>query len=142
MKLECSLDKIKYAVTQAEKITGKNLTLPILNSILIIASGKSIKIRSTNLSLGIEIEIPAKIESEGVVAIKGDITSNAFSGMSGDTVSLELKGENLLVTTKSSRMMIKTVPHEDFPTIPVVSGDTVVLRYRIAVNGSMWQTTI
>ena len=58
MKLECSVEKIKNALYQSDRITGKNLTLPVLNSILLIASGKSLKLRSTNLSLGIEIEIP------------------------------------------------------------------------------------
>jgi len=51
--------------SQVERITGKNLTLPILSSVLLVASTKSLKLRSTNLSLGIEIEIPAKVEKEG-----------------------------------------------------------------------------
>ena len=54
MKLECEIEKIKNAVSQVERITGKNLTLPVLNSILFIASGKSLKLRAANLSLGIE----------------------------------------------------------------------------------------
>ena len=57
MKLECGLEKIKNAISQTERITGKNLALPVLNSILLIASNKSLKLRSTNLSLGIEVEI-------------------------------------------------------------------------------------
>ena len=71
MKVECQIEKIKKALVDADKITGKNLTLPILNSILIIASGKSLKFRSTNINLGIEIEIPAKIEKEGIIAVHG-----------------------------------------------------------------------
>lgn len=135
MKLECSLEKIKNAILQAEKITGKNLTLPILSSILIIATGKSVKVRSTNLSLGIEIEIPAKIEKEGVAAIKGDIAGGSFSGMIGDTVTLEHTGESLVVKTKSSRVLIKTLPHEDFPTIPIVSGEKIVLPLQKFISG-------
>ena len=45
MKIECLVEKIKNAISQTERITGKNLTLPILNSILLIASGKSLKLR-------------------------------------------------------------------------------------------------
>ena len=52
MKLECELEKIRNAISYAERITGKNLTLPVLSSILLIASNKSLKIRATNLSLG------------------------------------------------------------------------------------------
>jgi len=40
MKLECKVEEIKNAVSQVERITGKNLTLPVLNSILLIASNR------------------------------------------------------------------------------------------------------
>ena len=61
MKLECGVEKLKSAVYQAERITGKNLTLPVLNSILLTAGAKSLKLRATNLSLGVEVDIPAKV---------------------------------------------------------------------------------
>lgn len=135
MKFECSLDKIKNAVIQTEKITGKNLTLPILTSILVIASGKSIKIRSTNLSLGIEIDIPGKIEKEGVVAIRGDVFSGALSHVNGDIVLFEQIKESVLIKTKNAKTIVKTLPHEDFPTIPIVTGNTIVLPSRKFIDG-------
>ena len=123
MKLECSVEKIKSAIFQVEKITGKNLTLPVLNSILIIASGKSLKLRATNLSLGIEIEIPAKIEKEGIMAISGTTLSSVFSNFSqNESVFFEAKESNLLIKTKKSQIRLKSQPHEDFPTIPIVVG--------------------
>ncbi|MEK7140740.1 MAG: hypothetical protein AAB815_03065 [Patescibacteria group bacterium] len=53
MKIECGIEKIKDGIYKAERITGKNLTLPVLNAVLFVASGKSLKIRATNLSLGV-----------------------------------------------------------------------------------------
>lgn len=123
MKLECKTEDIKNKVSQVEKITGKNLTLPILNSILLIASGKTLKFRATNLSLGIEVEIPAKIEKEGVVAISGSVLSGVFSNViQNETVSIESVDGNLLVKTKKSKIKLKGQPSDDFPTIPRVSG--------------------
>ena len=81
MKLECGIEKLKNGILQVEKITGKNLTLPILSSILLIASDGLLKLRATNLSLGIEIEIPAKIEKEGTVAILGQVLGGIFSNV-------------------------------------------------------------
>ncbi len=123
MKIECSIEKIKNAVSQVERITGKNLTLPVLSSILIIASGKSLKLRSTNLNLGIEIEIGAKIEREGTLAISGAVLNSVFSNISqNENISLEEKDGNLLIKTKKSQIKLKSQPHEDFPTIPIVTG--------------------
>ncbi len=136
MKIECSIEKIKNAIFQVEKITGKNLTLPILNSILLIASGKSLKLRSTNLSLGIEIEIGAKIEKEGTLAISGSVLNAVFSNVSqNENVYLEEKDNNLLIKTKKSQIKLKSQPHNDFPTIPIVSGNSFEIESKKLIEG-------
>ncbi len=136
MKIECGIEKIKNAISQAERITGKNLTLPVLNSILLSASGKSLKLRSTNLSLGVEIEIPAKVEQEGVLAISGSVLSGIFSNITGnDNVFLEGVDGNLSVKTKKSKIKIKGNPHEDFPTIPLVEGSSFEIDSKKFTDG-------
>ncbi|MEX2052281.1 MAG: DNA polymerase III subunit beta [Candidatus Paceibacterota bacterium] len=136
MKLECGVEKIKNGILQAERITGKNLTLPVLNSILLTASGKSLKLRSTNLNLGVEIEIPAKIENEGVVAVSGSVLSGIFSNIVGnESVILESNDGNLMVKTKKSRIKIKGNQHEDFPTIPQVEGSNFEIDSKKLIEG-------
>ena len=123
MKIECSVEKIRNAISQTERVTGKNLTLPVLNSILLITSNKHLKLRATNLSLGVEIEVPAKVEKEGTVAVSGAVLNAMFSNFSqNENVQLEDKDGNLLVKTSKSQITLKGQPHEDFPTIPAVSG--------------------
>ena len=65
MNITCTTEKLKNAVSLADRMTGKALTLSTLHAILLTASGKSVKIRSTNLALGIEIEIPAVVKEAG-----------------------------------------------------------------------------
>lgn len=136
MKLECSVERIKNAISQVERITGKNLTLPILNSVLLIAAGNLLKFRSTNLSLGIEIEIPAKIEKEGILAISGSILNAVFSNISqNENVFIEDNGGNLLIKTKKSQTKLKSQPSEDFPTIPIVKGVSFEMDSNKLVDG-------
>jgi len=136
MKVECSIEKIKNAISQVERITGKNLTLPILSSVLLIASGKSLKLRSTNLSLGVEIEIPVKVEKEGTLAISGTILNAIFSNISqNENVHLEEKDGNLLIKTKKTQIKLKSHPHEDFPTIPMVNGDSFEIESKKLIDG-------
>jgi DNA polymerase-3 subunit beta len=136
MKLECSIEKIKSALMTVEKITGKNLTLPVLGSVLWVATNKTLKLRATNLNLGIEIEIPAKIEKEGVVAIRGDILSSLFSVINNnESVRFELIENNLSVKTKTNTILLKSVPHEDFPTIPIVEGDNFTINSKKLIEG-------
>ena len=136
MKIECSVEKIKNAVSQAERITGKNLTLPVLGAVLLSASQKSLKIRSTNLSLGVEIEIPAKVEEEGVLAISGSVLNAVFSNISpNENILIENKDGNLLVKSKKSQIKLKSQPHEDFPTIPQVSGSIFEIDSKKLIDG-------
>ncbi len=136
MKTECSVEKIKSAISQVERITSKNLTLPILNSILIIASGKSLKFRSTNLSLGIEVEIPAKIEKDGILAVSGSVLNAVFSNISqNENIFLENKDGNLLIKTKKSQIRLKSQSHEDFPTIPMVTGSSFKIEAKKLTEG-------
>lgn len=136
MKLECGVEKLKDAVLQAERITGKNLTLPILNSILLTASGKSLKLRSTNLSLGLEIEILAKVEKEGVVAVSGSVLAGIFSNISqNEMISIESVDGNILIKTKRNKIKLKGELTEDFPTIPVVTGNSFEIEARKLVDG-------
>jgi len=136
MKIECSIEKIKKALVSVERITGKNLTLPVLGSILWVATDKTLKLRATNLNIGIEVGVPARVEKEGVVAVRGDVLSSLFSILQGDfNVIFELINGNLLVKTKTSTILLKSIPHDDFPTIPIVSGDSFVVSSKKFIDG-------
>ena len=136
MKLECSILKLKSAILKVEKITGKNLTLPVLDSILFIANGNILKLRATNLSLGAEIEIPAKILKEGSVLIKGDVLSNVFGNLYQDgVIYLESINNNLSLKIKDNNILLKCQPFEDFPTIPNMSGSNLKLPIKKFIDG-------
>ncbi len=136
MKLECSIEKIKNALSVVDRITGKNLTLPVLGSVLWVATDKTLKLRATNLNIGIEVVVPAKIEKEGVVAIRSDVLSSLFSVLSGDSiVSFELVSGNLLVKTKQNTIILKSIPSDDFPTIPIIEGDVIEISAKKFIEG-------
>lgn len=137
MKLECSMEKLRDAVARAEKITGKNSSLESLRSILFIASGKSLKIRSTNLSLGLEIEIPAKIDEEGEVVVLGEVINNTLLNIGGQEkiVAIESKENNLYLNSKKTKVLIKSSGSEDFPTIPAVEGKSFEIAADKLVEG-------
>lgn len=104
----------------ADKIAGKNLTLPILSCLLLDASdGSSLKIRATNIDLGIELTVPAKIIKKGKVAVPGSVLEHLVSGIyDSNTISLSAEGANLLVSTPKSKTLIKSFEADDFPTLP------------------------
>lgn len=122
MKVECLLEKLKSSVSQIEKVSGKNLTLPILGAISIQTDDSVLILRATNLNIGAEVRIPAKILEHGTVAVSATLLAQICSGLTGDTpVTLEAVNENLLIQTKRAKMTLKSMSAEDFPTLPKIT---------------------
>jgi len=121
MKLELIKNKLKEVVSIAERVTGKNLSLPILSAILLEAKDNTLKIKATNLDVGLEIELPAKITEEGSVAVSAGVLSGFLGNINKeDKVKIETIKENIHISTGRSSTLIKCFPADDFPVIPRV----------------------
>ncbi|MEX0672778.1 MAG: DNA polymerase III subunit beta [Candidatus Paceibacterota bacterium] len=121
MNVECVKDKLEQALTKATRVTSKNVTLPVLQCVLLEAADNQLLIRATNLDLGVEIGLSVKVKEEGIVAVPGSILASFLSHVSDESVTLEREGEQLVVKTASASTKINTYDHEDFPTIPRVT---------------------
>ncbi len=136
MKVTCEIKKLQNAVSLADKMTGKNLSLPTLHAIHLEVKGKEIKIKATNLAIGIEVTIPADVAEEGSVLIKGDILSSVCSHLKGDNeVALSLENENLTITTEHNTTVVKCLPNDDFPTLPVVEENEFNIKTKDLIDG-------
>lgn len=110
--------ELKKGLTFAEKITGKNLTLPILNNLLIEALPNFIKISSTDLEVGIEWWGPCKTEKEGSIAVPAKFLSQLAGSLSEEKINIKNKGSNLLIEGKNIKTQVKGFSSEEFPIIP------------------------
>ena len=97
----------------------KSATLPALSSIMLIAGDEGIKLRATNLETGIDLKLPGKITTDGVVAIPAVILQQIASAFTQEgSITLEHTGDILTLTSGTGKSSIKTVPYDDFPSIP------------------------
>ena len=125
MKFEILKENIVKELSQAEKITGKNLTLPVLSAVLIEAGKNTITIRATNLDLGIELVTPAKVIEMGKVAISARIILSFLNNIKdGEKLEFELVGGVLKINSSFSTVSINTFPSEEFPLIPRIEAET------------------
>src|ERR1035437_1044553 len=125
MKIECVKDKFLEAVQKIDKVTGKNLSLPILSCVSMEARGGDVLLKATNLDMGIEINFPAKVITPGKVAIPNSTLLQFLSNLSSnEKISLESLDGVVHITTKNISTKIKTQPHEEFPIIPRVTDGT------------------
>ncbi len=107
---------VHIAARFAEK---RNATLPALSAILIIAGDDGIKLRATNLETGVDLKLEGKLKNNGVVAVPAAILQQIAGSLTGDDdITLEHSGDILSLKSGTGKSSIKTVPYDDFPTIP------------------------
>ena len=110
--------ELKKGLSFTEKITGKNLTLPILNNLLIEALPNFLKISSTDLEVGIEWWGHCKTEKEGSIAVPAKFISQLVGVLPEEKIDIKTKGNNLLIEGKNIKTQIKGFSSEEFPIIP------------------------
>jgi len=121
MKVESIKSVLKDALLIADRVAGKHLSLPVLSQTLFLASENGITLRATNLDLGVEITVPAKVAVEGAIAVPGAVLGNYLALIQNERdVVIELVGQNLAVTSGKHSTIIKCLPYEDFPSIPLI----------------------
>lgn len=121
MKIECLKENILRAVVAGERATGKKLPLASLGKVLIEAKNKGLIIRATNLDLGVEIRVPAKVHKEGRILVSGSLLASHINNLLPQaTVLIETTDNNLLINTPSSSAIFTTEPAEDFPELPKI----------------------
>ncbi|HPX94087.1 MAG TPA: DNA polymerase III subunit beta [Candidatus Moranbacteria bacterium] len=124
MKLTCTQENFKKAIYSTERVVGKQITLPILENILLETDHGMLKISATNLEIGVFLKIGAKIEQEGAITVPAKLLSNFVNNLpSESTVSLEVKDQTLFIESGSSKAQIKGLGSQDFPIIPEMDGD-------------------
>jgi len=124
MKIECIKERLVEAVGRAEKVSGRNPTLPILSGLHLKAIKNNLIIRATNLDLGISITIPVKVIEPGELVVSAHILNSFLNSLTKEKIIiLNLKGQTLNVSTDSTETSIKTLSTEDFPIIPEIKDE-------------------
>ncbi|MGE4554709.1 MAG: DNA polymerase III subunit beta [Candidatus Paceibacterota bacterium] len=120
MKFIILLENLKKGIDLAEKIAGKNFTLPILNNILLKTSKNKLHILSTDLEVGIEVILSGKNEEnqDEEIVVPSKIFSNFLHNLSEEKIILETKNQILKVKGGKYEAEFSLLNPEDFPIIP------------------------
>ncbi|MCX6765395.1 MAG: DNA polymerase III subunit beta [Candidatus Moranbacteria bacterium] len=124
MKLICTQENFKKAIYNTERVVGRQITLPILENILLETEKGMLKASATNLEIGVSLKIGAKIEKEGKITVPAKLISGFVSNLPiSDTISLEVKNSILKISSGEYDAQIKGLGAQEFPIIPELEGD-------------------
>lgn len=137
MNFTCNRELIQKYIINADRVTGKNLSLPILNSVLITTNKNNVIIRSTNLEVGVEFQIEADIKNEGSIALPGALLSNILTSIPDEKeITITAVDGICKIITKNKNITVKGFIPDDFPTIPIIlEGETITIQSNIFIQG-------
>ncbi|MEK7503442.1 MAG: DNA polymerase III subunit beta [Patescibacteria group bacterium] len=121
MKIIILKENLNNGLNIIGRIAGKNLTLPILNNILIETEGSFINLSSTDLELGIKYWLLAKIEKEGKITIPSKILTSFIGLLPNKKLTLEAKNQTLFIDCDDQNTQIKGLDAQDYPIIPMIN---------------------
>ena len=120
LKIICLQENIKNGLVVSERISGNNLSLPILNNSLMETVNGFLKISSTDLEIGVEVVVSCKVEIEGVVVVPTKTFLNLINKLPNTKLKMEDVGGNLKISTDDTKTNIPIMNKEDFPIIPKI----------------------
>ncbi len=142
MKIEINKNNLLKALTRADKITGKNVSLIVLQCVIIKTLENEIEISATNLELGIKVYVPAKIERSGEVAISSSILVSYLNNLlQEEKLVIEHQDQILRIIGNKSETQVNTFSTSDFPSIPKVESDKkCIMEVQDLIEGlkSVW----
>jgi DNA polymerase-3 subunit beta len=131
MKVTCTQENLAHGLQVVSHVASKNISLPILNNVLLTAEKGLLRLATTNLEIGIVASVRGKIEQEGAFTVQAKTLNDYINLLPKENVNLELTGQDLKIKGKKSKTVMKGTPASEFPIIPEVEAKT---KYEIKTH--------
>src|SRR3989344_7978128 len=111
-------ENLEKGLSIIERVTGKNISLPILDNVLISAEHNFLNLVSTDLESAVKLWMLAKIIKQGKVCVSAKVFMNLVSLLPNEKITLSEEKGNLYIESHTSKNKIQGLNPEEFPLIP------------------------
>src|SRR4030043_2378674 len=120
MKLSCTQENLNRGLGLVSRMISSRTALPILGHALLKTDKGRLKLSATDLEIGINTWIGAKVEKEGVITIPGRLLSDFIAVCDDKKINLSTEKQDLNLKSEKYQAKIKGTNAEEFPLIPEV----------------------
>ena len=120
LKLTCLQTHLAPKLKLVQKAVATKTTLPVLNTILFEVSSGRLRLRGTNLELGLTTYLPAQLGSDtGDLCLPAALVTELIGEFPDDGIKLvELNGHQLHITCGDHDLTISGLAAVEFPIVP------------------------
>jgi DNA polymerase-3 subunit beta len=130
MKISCLQENLTKGLgVVGRAVASRSTTLPVLSNIMLSTDNGRLKLSATNLEIGINCWIGAKIEQEGAITVPARTFADLVNTLPPDRIDMELsvRTQTLHLRCGRSEANIKGIDAQEFPLIPSPEGDEPIL---------------
>jgi DNA polymerase-3 subunit beta len=125
MKVSCLQENLAKGLSVVGRAVSPRSTLPVLGNVLLATETGRLKLSATNLEVGINCWIGAKVEEEGATTVPARTFIDLVNALPPERVDMELivRTQTLNLCAGRSEANVKGIDAQEFPVVPVPEGE-------------------
>lgn len=121
MKVTCLQENLSKGLSIVGRAVSPRSTLPVLGNVMVTTDGGRLKLTATDLEVGINCWVGAKVEEEGATTVPARTFIDLVNALPPGQIDMELivSTQTLNLSTPRSESNIKGIDAQEFPIVPV-----------------------
>lgn len=138
MRVSCLQENLAKGLSIVARAVSTRSTLPVLGNILLEAKSGQLRLAATNLEIGINCWISAKVDDEGAITVPARLLLDLINGLPPERVDMEatVRTQTLHIRCNRIDANIKGIDAKDFPLIATISGQGEAEDGAMQIDGS------
>jgi len=131
MQVSCLQENLAKGLSIVGRAVASRSTLPVLSNVLLATDNGQLKLAATNLEIGINCWVGAKVAQEGAITVPARLLSDFVNSLPPERIDLKLDESTQTLNLRCARFEsnIKGIDAQEFPIVPTAaSGGDAVIR--------------
>ncbi len=118
MKVLCERERLREALQAVSSVIPVKSTRPAIEHVYLAASDGTLELVGTDLEVAVRFRIDdVKVEEPGSALIPARIATDFVRDLSGETLTLETRGETFHIENGADRCALTTLDPDEFPVV-------------------------
>lgn len=119
MRVSCLQENLAKGLSIVGRAVATRSTLPVLSNVLLATDSSRLKLSATNLELGINCWVGAKVEQDGAITVPARLLMDFVNSLPPDRIDMELQTRTQTLTLRCGRFeaSIKGIDAQEFPIV-------------------------
>lgn len=130
MKASCLQENLAKGLSIVGRAVASRSTLPVLSNVLVATDNGQLKLSATNLEIGVNCWVGAKVEEEGAITVPARLLGDFVNSLPPERIDLELDEATQTLNLKCARIEsnIKGIDAQEFPLVPTAADSEDAIR--------------